>query len=102
MMSDNGSQPTSRRYEMILDTLGIEHVTTSYNNPKGNADTERFMQTFKEEVVRPNEFASLEEASAAVDDFFHFYNHDYPHSTLAGMSPIDFEASLNQTQITAA
>jgi putative transposase len=102
MMSDNGSQPTSRRYETILETLGIEHVTTSYNNPKGNADTERFMRTFKEEVVWPNEFESLEEATPAVDDFFRFYNQDYPHSALMGMSPIDFEASLNQTQTAAA
>ena len=51
LMSDNGSQPMSTCYETILETLGIEHITTSYNNPKGNADTERFMRTFKEEVV---------------------------------------------------
>jgi len=102
LMSDNGSQPTSRQYETILETLSIEHVTTSYNNPKGNADTERFMRTFKEEVVWPNEFESLEEATRAVDTFFRFYNQDYPHSVLMGMSPIDFEASLNQTQTAAA
>ena len=102
MMSDNGSQPTSRRYEMILEILSIEHVTTSFNNPKGSSDAERFMRTFKEEVVWPNEFESLEEATRAVDVFFLFYNRDYPNSTLKGMSPIDFEASLNQTQTAAA
>jgi hypothetical protein len=26
------------------------------------------------------------------------HNLDYPHSALMGMSPLDFEASLNQTQ----
>jgi len=97
LISDNGSQPTSIRYENAVATLGINHVTTSYNNPKGNADTERFMRTFKEEVVWPNEFASLEEATAAVETFFRFYNQDYPHSVLGGLSPIDFENSLNQT-----
>lgn len=102
LMSDNGSQPTSARYEKVLEILRIEHVTTSYNNPKGNANTERFMRTFKEEVVWPNEFTSLEEAIAAVNTFFLFYNLDYPHSALMGMSPIDFEASLNQTQTAAA
>ena len=102
MMSDNGSQPTSHRYEQVLETLGIAHTTTSYNNPKGNADTERFMRTFKEEVVWPNEFSSLEEAQAAVDAFFRFYNEDYPHSALGGKSPIDFEQSLNQTAPAAA
>ena len=102
LMSDNGSQPTSRRYEQELEALGIEHATTSYNNPKGNADTERFMRTFKEEVVWPNEFESLEEATVTVEAFFAFYNQEYPHSSLKGMSPMDFEQSLNQTQPAAA
>lgn len=96
IMSDNGSQPTSKRYEKELETLGITHVTTSYNNPKGNADTERFMRTFKEEVIWPNEFDSFQEAAKAVDVFFPFYNEDYPHSTIGEQSPIDFEQSLNQ------
>lgn len=102
LMSDNGSQPTSSRYEAVIETLGITHATTSYNNPKGNADTERFMRTFKEEVVWPNEFNSLEEAQQAVRAFFCFYNEDYPHSALKGLSPVDFEHSLNQTQPAAA
>lgn len=102
LMSDNGSQPTSSRYEAVVETLGITHATTSYNNPKGNADTERFMRTFKEEVVWPNEFSSLEEARAAVEAFFRFYNEDYPHSALNGLSPADFENQLNQTATAAA
>ncbi|HEX9657950.1 MAG TPA: DDE-type integrase/transposase/recombinase [Bacteroidota bacterium] len=96
LMPDNGSQPTSKRYEKELQALGIDHVTTSYNNPKGNADTERFMRTFKEEVVWPNEFDSFLEATNAVDTFFRFYNHDYSRSTIGEQSPIDFEQSLNQ------
>jgi len=32
-------------------TLGIEQIFTSYDNPKGNADTERVMRTIKEEVI---------------------------------------------------
>lgn len=102
LMSDNGSQPTSGRYEKELEALGISHVTTSYNNPKGNADTERFMRTFKEEVVWPNEFDSFEEAAKAVHVFFRFYNEEYPHSTIGEQSPIDFEQSLNLNQIPVA
>ncbi len=94
LMSDNGSQPTSMKYQTAVDVLNINHVTTSYSNPKGNADTERFMRTFKEEVVYINEFDSFEEAQDAVDNFMNFYNHDYPHSTLGDLSPIDFETQL--------
>ena len=101
LMSDNGSQPTSKRYEKELETLGIIHVTTSYNNPKGNADTERFMKTFKEEIVWPNEYESFSEATAAVERFIHFYNHDYPHSAIGQRGPIDFEQSLSQISVAA-
>jgi len=94
LMSDNGSQPTSERYEHHVQELGITHVTTSYSNPKGNADTERFIRTFKEEVVWPNEFFSWNDAKAAVERFNEFYNQHYPHSTLGEISPMKFEQLL--------
>lgn len=71
--------------------LGINHITTSYNNPKGNADTERFMRTFKEELIYVNEFDSFEEAKMKVDEFINYYNNFYLHSSLGYMSPVDFE-----------
>jgi putative transposase len=94
LISDNGSQPTSRKYESIVGLLGINHITTSYSNPKGNADTERFMRTFKEEVVYANEFDSFEEAAEAVNYFIKYYNEEYLHSTLGYLSPVEFEKQL--------
>lgn len=99
LMSDNGSQPTSEKYENAASLLGIKHITTSYSNPKGNADTERFMRTFKEEIIYPNEYDSLEEAKKAVEDFICFYNQDYPHSALGYLSPIDFEKQLTYKNV---
>ena len=49
LMSDNGCQPTSTAFMQACATLKIHQAFTSYNNPKGNADTERFMRTLKEE-----------------------------------------------------
>jgi len=34
-----------------MATLGIEQIFTSYDNPKGNAETERVMRTIKEEII---------------------------------------------------
>ena len=99
LMSDNGSQPTSEKYENAASLLGIKHITTSYSNPKGNADTERFMRTFKEEVVYPNEFESFLEAKNEVDHFITFYNHEYPHSALGYLSPVDFEKLNNYKHV---
>jgi putative transposase len=51
LMSDNGCQPTVTSFMAACYTLGIHQASTSYNNPKGNAETERFMRTLKEEFV---------------------------------------------------
>jgi len=53
------SQPTSTSFMRDMRTLGIEQIFTSYDNPKGNADTEWMIRTIKEEVVWVNEFSSL-------------------------------------------
>ena len=51
LMCDNGCQPTSVAFLEACNTLEIQQAFTSYNNPKGNADTERFMRTLKEECL---------------------------------------------------
>ncbi len=91
LISDNGSQPTSIKYENFCNTLGINHITTSYSNPKGNADTERFFRTFKEEIIWTRDYDKFDETKKSVEDFIGFYNNDYPHSTLGYISPVDFE-----------
>lgn len=45
LMADNGCQPSSDKFVKDCKDLGINLAFTSYNNPKGNADTERFMRT---------------------------------------------------------
>jgi transposase InsO family protein len=62
LVSDNGSQPTSTSFMRDMSLFGIEQIFTSYDNPKGNADTERVMRTIKEELIWLNEFGSIEEA----------------------------------------
>ena len=49
LMSDNGCQPTALSFMKHCGMLGIKQAFTSYNNPKGNADTERMMRTFIED-----------------------------------------------------
>jgi transposase InsO family protein len=103
LMSDNGSQPTSGKYEKELETLGINHATTSYNNPKGNAETERVIRTIKEDAIWPYEFDSITEAIEVITKQITFYNIEYPHSALGELSPIEFEQLMShQEPITQA
>jgi len=63
LMSDNGSQPTSLNFMKACSNLEVEEVFTSYNNPKGNADTERMIRTLKEELFWLREWNGVEKQS---------------------------------------
>jgi putative transposase len=58
LVSDNGCQPSSRSFLKVSTTLDIEQIFTSYNNPRGNAETERFMRTLKEDLLWLEEFVA--------------------------------------------
>jgi len=103
LISDNGSQPTAISFMRDMATLGIEQIFTSYDNPKGNADTERVMRTIKEEVIWLNEFSSFEEAREKIGKWIEEdYNKLYVHSTLGYMSPEEFEARYEEERIKKA
>ena len=78
--------------------MGIKQAFTSYNNPKGNADTERFMRTLKEELVWINEWTSPTAFFKALDQWIKQYNNSYLHSALGYMPPEKFENEFNQKQ----
>ncbi len=92
LMSDNGCQPTSIACLKACATLGITQAFTSYNNPKGNADTERLMRTLKEELFCIREWTSVVELEHAVTAWIEWYNSSYLHSTLGYRTPNAFEA----------
>ena len=60
---------------------------TSYNNPKGNADTERTMRTIKEELFWLREWRSLEHLAHALSDWIELFNTTYLHSALGWKTP---------------
>ena len=51
LMRDNGCQPTTLAFMEACSPLRIHQAFTRYSNPQGNADTERFMRTLKEECL---------------------------------------------------
>lgn len=91
LMSDNGCQPTATSFMVACHALSIHQAFTSYNNPKGNADTERFMRTLKEEFVWLREWISPTAFIDALDKWIERYNVAYLHSTLGYISPSTFE-----------
>jgi putative transposase len=91
LMSDNGCQPTSRAFMEACRILRIHQAFTSYNNPKGNADTERVMRTVKEECLWLQEWTCPFVLVSALDSWITYYNEHYLHSTLGYKPPSQFE-----------
>ena len=87
LMSDNGCQPTGTLFMRECALLDIEQAFTSYNNPKGNADTERTIRTIKEELFWLQEWQSLEHLSTALRQWIQGFNTLYLHSALGWNTP---------------
>ena len=100
MMSDNGSQPTSLSFMRACSSMGIKQVFTSYNNPKGNADTERMMRTLKEELLWLREWKNASELTEALDKWIGGYNENYLHSALGYRPPNQVEEKYYTDQNT--
>jgi putative transposase len=91
LMSDNGCQPTSLVFMQACANLEIHQAFTTYNNPKGNAETERFMRTLKEECLWLQEWTCPLALLRAITDWVAHYNEHYLHSALGYQSPQQFE-----------
>jgi len=100
LVSDNGSQPTSRKFLKECKVLGMKQIFTSYNNPKGNANTERYFRIYKEEVAWVMDNPGYEELIERTKAFEKFYNDEYPHSALGYKNPKEvFEETLSLHKI---
>lgn len=94
LISDNGCQPTSRRFMMSCSLLGLKQIFTTWSNPKGNSDTERVMRTIKpacrqgrEDIVWPYDWDNPFDFEARLSKWIYDYNNDYPHQSLGNLTP---------------
>jgi transposase InsO family protein len=92
LMADNGCQPTSLAVMRVCAAIGVRQAFTSYSNPKGNAEIERFLRTLKEELVWLREWTSPAACFAALDRWLADANATYLHSALGYRAPDAVEA----------
>lgn len=100
LMSDNGCQPTGKTFMKACRTLEVTQAFTSYNNPKGNADTERLMRTLKEELIWLQEWQSHQALQKGLASWVEQYNTGYHHSTLGYKTPTQFERDYQSSHLT--
>jgi putative transposase len=90
--SDRGTHYASDRYQRILEYYGMIGSMSRTANCLDNAVAESFFSTLKNEETLHRRYTTRVEARAAIFDFMEmFYNPVRQHSTLNGMSPVEFE-----------
>lgn len=90
-MADKGCQSASLAFMQAAAALGIRLAFSSHNNPKGNADTERFIRTLKEGLAWLREWSFQTSLIAALEPWIRHYNSAYLYSCLGYTPPETFE-----------
>jgi putative transposase len=90
--SDQGSQYTAEDFQRLLADQGITCSMSRRGDCWDNAAMEAFFATLKLERTNRTRYQTRDEARADVFDYIErFYNPRRRHSTLGGLSQMDFE-----------
>ena len=102
--TDQGSQYTSEIHIKRLKNLGITISMDGKGRATDNICIERFWRSAKCERIYLNEYHTMAELKADVDDYIEFYNHRRFHETLQYKKPMDVyrESMLRQNEVKKA
>jgi putative transposase len=91
--SDQGSQFTSREWQVFLAQHNLGTSMSRRGNCHDNAVAESFFQLLKRERIRRRTYMTREAARQDVFDYIEmFYNPKRKHTNNGMLSPVDFEA----------
>ena len=99
--TDRGCQYTSRCYQERLKSLNIQPSMSAIGYCYDNATMESFWSTLKTEALPDSGvFQTKQQAKLCLFEYIEIdYNKKRLHSSLDYMSPVDFEAKLNNQKI---
>lgn len=89
--SDQGSEFVGERFRKACTRMGITQSMGRVGSALDNAAVESFNSTLEHELLSRVRFATRAEARTAVAAWIDDYNRHRRHSSIAMMSPVDFE-----------
>lgn len=93
--SDRGSQFNSNEFQMTLARHGVQCSMSAKGNCYDNAVVEAFFATLKRERTSDRRYATREDLERDLFEYIEvFYNRKRRHTSLGGLSPVDFERQL--------
>ncbi|QNP49232.1 IS3 family transposase [Diaphorobacter aerolatus] len=96
--SDRGSQYASEDFRQVLTEYGITASMSRRANCWDNACSETLFGSLKVERLHGQRFVTRRQAKDEVIDWMLWYNHSRLHSTLAHVSPMQFEKDWHAAQ----
>jgi putative transposase len=85
--TDQGTQFTAQVFVDVLNQNGVKISMDGRGSYQDNIFTERLWRSVKYEEVYTKEYVSIEQAGAALAEYFRFYNHERPHQALDYRTP---------------
>lgn len=90
--SDQGSQYNCEQFQQLLEEHGIQCSMSRTGECHDNAVMESFFSRMKDERVTRRRYLRRDEARAEIFDYIErFYNPRRRHSSLGGISPVEYE-----------
>ena len=77
------------RFQQACRSLGIVHHLLRPRRPQSNGKVERFFRTIDDECLALQRRWTFHHRERAIDRFVWFYNHERPHLSLNGMTPVE-------------
>jgi len=77
------------RFQQVCAALDIRHYVLKPYAPQSNGKVERFFRTIDDESLNVRPLFTFAARSRAVEDFVWYYNHERPHLSLGGMTPVE-------------
>ena len=104
VMTDNDAEFGSGRFaknkdthpfERLLKETEMKHVYTKPYTPKTNGKIERLWKTVIEEFLEGTLFENEEDFKNEILGFIAYYNEHRAHSSLNGLTPLEFAKKCN-------
>ena len=85
--TDQGAQFTSKGFTGLLKKHSIQISMDGRGRALDNIFVERLWRSVKYECVYIKEWNTVKDARSGLGEYFNFYNHERPHSSIAGNTP---------------
>jgi putative transposase len=94
---DNGPEFISNALDQWAVERGVKLQFSRPGKPVDNAFIESFNGRLRDECLNANWFRSVAEAREIIERWVKDYNHERPHSSLDGLTPMEYEQAHIQT-----